>query len=97
MIDEFFQAEGKAHDSHQTPERSRPWIPKQRRLYVIRTSPEGVEWARMRVDQVQHRRERRRRNGTKTRRGIRARWWKVFLGCRNFVREQETSIRDSTT
>lgn len=47
---------------------------------------------------AQHRGERRRRNGTKTRRGIGARWWKVFLGCRkNVVREQETSIRDSTT
>lgn len=73
-------------------------FPKQRRLYAIRTSPEGVEWAGVRVDQVQHHREWRRRNGTKTRRGIGARWWKVFPGCcKNVVREQETSIRDSTT
>jgi hypothetical protein len=33
------QAEGKAHDSHQRPERSLPCTPKQRRLYMIRMSP----------------------------------------------------------
>lgn len=79
------QAEGKAHDRHQRPERSTPSIPKQRRLYVIRKLPGGVRWGWRRVGQVQCPREPGRRNSTKTRPDIGARWRKFFSGCCKMV------------
>lgn len=91
------QAEGKSHDRHQRPERSMPSIPKQRRLYVIRTLPGDVRWGWRRVGQVQCPREPGRRSSTKTRPDIGARWRNFFSGCcKNGVSEQETNFRDST-
>lgn len=55
------QAEGKAHDSHQRPKRNKSCIPKQRKLYVIRTSPGGVGRGWMLVYQVWHHRVKEKR------------------------------------
>lgn len=60
---------------------------------MIRTSPEGVEWAWVRGDQVQHHREWRRRNGTKTRRDMGPGGGKSFRGAAKmlFVNRKQAS------